>query len=157
MAWARVWRFNGKTVFAAKCATCHSGADFTDSATSRLNNVGTLKPSSGKRLGAALTGLDTPTLRDVWATAPYLHDGSAETVEDAVRAHTTLTLTEADVLSVSALTYNESAALNLVAGQLYPIRIEFYEATGWAVTRLQWKTPGAADYAATPAARLHAN
>ncbi|MEJ8856025.1 PA14 domain-containing protein [Variovorax robiniae] len=252
----------GKNVFAAQCATCHGGADFTDSATGRLNNVGTLKPSSGKRLGAALTGLDTPTLRDVWATAPYLHDGSAETVEDAVRAHTTLTLTEADVLSVSAFvkqigsqelrapnnpgtgtgllgsyfnnttltgtpalvrvesvdfdwgngapgatvnadyysarwtgmieapasgsyqfrtlsddgirvwidgklvidnwtlhgpTYNESAALNLVAGQLYSIKIEFYEATGWAVTRLQWKTPDAADYAATPAARLYAN
>ena len=42
-------------------------------------NVGTIKPTSGQRLGATLTGIDPPTLRDVWATAPYLHDGSAAT------------------------------------------------------------------------------
>jgi hypothetical protein len=55
-------------------------------------------------LGAALTGLDTPTLRDVWATAPYLHDGSAATVEAAVQAHTTLSpaLTATELAQVSA-------------------------------------------------------
>ena len=26
-----------------------------------------------------------PTLRDAWLTAPYLHDGSAATLADAVR------------------------------------------------------------------------
>ena len=93
---------SGKNVFAARCASCHSGVDFSDSVTGRLNNVGTLKASSGKRLGGGLTGIDTPTLRDVWATAPYLHDGSAATVEDAVRAHNGFTLTETDVASVSA-------------------------------------------------------
>ena len=76
----------GRTVFAAQCATCHGGNDFTDSATGVLRNVGTIKPSSGSRLGAALTGIDTPTLRDAWASTPYLHDGSAATIEDAVRA-----------------------------------------------------------------------
>ena len=56
-----------------------------------LDNVGTIKqPSSGQRLGATLTGIDPPTLRDVWATAPYLHDGSAATLADAVRAHTSI-------------------------------------------------------------------
>ena len=34
-----------------------------------------------------MPGIDVPTLRDVWATAPYLHDGSARTLADAVRAH----------------------------------------------------------------------
>ncbi|MEJ8850278.1 PA14 domain-containing protein [Variovorax rhizosphaerae] len=92
----------GKTLFAAQCATCHGGPDFTNSATHRLDNVGTLKAGSGKRLGAPLTGLDVPTLREAWATAPYLHDGSAATVEDAVRAHTGLRLPDADVLAVSA-------------------------------------------------------
>ncbi|MEJ8856026.1 discoidin domain-containing protein [Variovorax robiniae] len=93
---------NGKTVFAAQCVACHGGPDFTNSATNRLDNIGTLKPSSGKRLGAPLTGLDIPTLRDAWATAPYLHDGSAATLEEAVRAHTNLSLTDEDVLAVSA-------------------------------------------------------
>jgi cytochrome c peroxidase len=91
----------GRSVFAAHCVSCHGGNDFTDSAAGVLRNVGTLKPSSGKRLNATLTGLDTPTLRDVWATAPYLHDGSAATVDDAVRAHTGLTLTASDLSNVS--------------------------------------------------------
>src|SRR5262249_20223176 len=60
-----------------QCFTCHGGADFTDSAYGLLHDVGTLKPSSGKRLGGPLTGIDTPTLRGIAYTAPYLHDGSA--------------------------------------------------------------------------------
>jgi cytochrome c peroxidase len=39
---------------------------------------------------APLDGIDTPTLRDVWASAPYLHDGSATTVEEAIARHTTV-------------------------------------------------------------------
>jgi len=69
------------------CATCHAGAAFTGSGTATLIDIGTLKPASGQRLGANLTGIDVPTLRDLWATAPYLHDGSAPTLNDAVRAH----------------------------------------------------------------------
>jgi YVTN family beta-propeller protein len=68
------------------CSTCHAGADFTDSATGALHDVGTLKPSSGRRLGAPLTGLDTPTLVGLWETAPYLHDGSAPTLADVLTA-----------------------------------------------------------------------
>ncbi len=92
---------SGRTVFAAQCATCHGGNDFTDSASGALRNIGTVKPASGNRLGAALTGIDTPTLRDAWASAPYLHDSSAATIEDAVRAHNTFSLSSADVTSVS--------------------------------------------------------
>jgi hypothetical protein len=66
------------------CATCHAGPDLTDSASGALHDVGTLKPSSGQRLGGALTGLDTPTLLGVWETAPYLHDGSAATLRDVL-------------------------------------------------------------------------
>ena len=29
-----------------------------------------------------LPGIDTPALHGVWATAPYLHDGSAPTLRD---------------------------------------------------------------------------
>lgn len=79
----------GRAVFAgAGCASCHGGAAFTASGdATRLKNIGTLQASSGQRLGGALAGIDVPTLRDVWATAPYLHNGSAPTLEAAVRAH----------------------------------------------------------------------
>lgn len=78
---------------AQNCARCHSGLPFTASAdATQLKNVGTLKPSSGKRLGGALPGIDVPTLRDVWATGPFLHDGSAPTLADAVKAHNGTTL-----------------------------------------------------------------
>ena len=81
----------GSGVYQAyQCATCHGGVGFTDSVVSKdtLHDVGTLKPSSGARLGGPLTGLDTPTLRGAWATGPYLHDGRAATLTDAVKAHT---------------------------------------------------------------------
>ena len=29
-------------------------------------------------------GIDTPTLRGVWSTPPYLHDGSAATLRDVL-------------------------------------------------------------------------
>ena len=92
----------GRTLFAAQCASCHSGNAFSDSASNVLHSVGTVKPSSGGRLGGMLTGLDTPTLRDAWATAPYLHDGSAATLEDAIRAHSTLNVPAGDVAALAA-------------------------------------------------------
>jgi cytochrome c peroxidase len=92
----------GRNVFIANnCAGCHSGVAFTRSGTDNPANVGTVKPSSGQRLYAALSGIDVPTLRDVWATAPYLHDGSATTLEAAVRAHTSLQISDADVTRVA--------------------------------------------------------
>ncbi len=91
----------GRTVFAAQCSSCHGGTDFTDSAAGTLRNVGTIKPSSGTRLGTALTGIDSPTLRDAWATAPYLHDGSAPTLQAAISAHNTFTLNATDLANVS--------------------------------------------------------
>lgn len=73
----------GREVFTrAGCPVCHSGADFTDSANGVLHDVGTLLPTSGNRLGQPLNGLDTPTLKGVWQSAPYLHDGRAATLEE---------------------------------------------------------------------------
>ncbi|MFT3953507.1 MAG: PA14 domain-containing protein [Piscinibacter sp.] len=93
----------GKAIFAARnCASCHAGSNFSGSGNGTLVNIGTIKPASGQRLGAALTGLDVPTLRDVWATAPYLHDGSAATLEAAVRAHSGVTITDADLVKLTA-------------------------------------------------------
>jgi YVTN family beta-propeller protein len=94
----------GKATFtSAGCATCHGGAPFTISATAaEMKNVGTIQASSGNRLGAALTGIDVPTLRDVWATAPYLHNGSAPTIGAAVQAHSGVTLSATDLVNVVA-------------------------------------------------------
>jgi large repetitive protein len=90
---------NGKGLFQdLNCASCHGGSAFSiSSLTPLLKDVGTIKASSGQRLGAALTGLDVPTLRDVWSSAPYLHDGSATTLVDAISAHKTMSLTTADL------------------------------------------------------------
>ncbi len=93
----------GKTVFNNHgCATCHSAAAFTRSGIDNPANIGTLKPSSGQRLFGALNGIDVPTLRDVWATAPYLHDGSAPTLGTAVRAHTSVVVSDLDLDRVVA-------------------------------------------------------
>jgi large repetitive protein len=62
--------------------------------------IGTIKPTSGTRLNAPLTGIDIPTLRDVFDTAPYLHDGSAATLADAVRAHAGTTIAAADMANL---------------------------------------------------------
>ncbi len=77
---------------AAGCTQCHPAPDYTDSAwlgpgVPLLHDVGTLTPDSGQRLGGPLDGLDTPTLRGLFATAPYLHDGSAPTVRALLEAN----------------------------------------------------------------------
>lgn len=72
----------GRVIFiSAGCASCHGGPQFTDSPTGLRHQVGTLSHASGQRLGGPLLGLDTPTLRGLWLTAPYLHDGSAPTLD----------------------------------------------------------------------------
>jgi len=93
----------GRAVFIAQnCASCHSGTQLTNSALNVFADIGTIKATTGRRLGAALTGLDVPTLRGLWATAPYLHDGSAATIADAVTAHRTVTLNATDLTNLVA-------------------------------------------------------
>lgn len=93
----------GKSVFEARgCASCHAGTAFTVSGAANLKDIGTINADSGKRLGATLAGIDVPTLRDAWATAPYLHRGSAATLGDAIRAHAGVTITDADLSTLVA-------------------------------------------------------
>lgn len=78
----------GRALFespALGCTDCHAGPRLTDSqwigpGMPLLHDVGTLGPGSGQRLGAPLTGLDTPSLHGLWRSPPYLHDGSAATL-----------------------------------------------------------------------------
>jgi cytochrome c peroxidase len=96
----------GQALFTSKnCIACHTPAtQYTNSVGGSLQDVGTLKASSGKRLGAVLTGLDVPTLKGAWNTGPWLHDGSAPTVEAAISAHTklNLNLTAAELANLAA-------------------------------------------------------
>lgn len=84
------------------CSSCHDGPNFTDSGSANLHDIGTLKTSSGNRLGGTLIGIDTPTLRGLWSTAPYLHDGSALTLSDAVLAHDNVSLTAVELNQLAA-------------------------------------------------------
>ena len=58
------------------CIACHSGPDFTNG---KSYDLGT---GRGSERGQKY---DVPTLREVWRTAPYLHDGRAPTLEAAIR------------------------------------------------------------------------
>jgi YVTN family beta-propeller protein len=66
--------FRGK----ARCAACHHGAALDDA---RAHDVGTRGP------GDTTARFDTPALRGVARTAPYLHDGRAATLEAVFTAH----------------------------------------------------------------------
>ncbi|HEV7914217.1 MAG TPA: PA14 domain-containing protein [Albitalea sp.] len=250
----------GKALFASlNCASCHSGTAFSGSGDNTLSAIGTVKPASGKRLWGPLAGIDVPTLRDVWASAPYLHDGSAATLEAAVRAHNGVSVGDADLAKLvsflreiggdeapavasasngtglsgayfnnitvtgspvlartEAVDFNwgtaapgtgvgvdnfsvrwsgsvrapstgtyrfqtesddgirlwvngvplinnwtdhspsvdTSAGINLVAGQSYDVRLEYYERGGGAVARLSWQMPGELAFVPVPASRL---
>jgi cytochrome c peroxidase len=78
--------FTGK----AGCANCHSGWAFTDSA---FYDIGLPGSDRGRgavlRLPAANFAFKTPTLRELTHSAPYMHDGSVKTLEDAVRHYET--------------------------------------------------------------------
>ena len=66
----------GKKVFEqSRCDSCHSGQLYTDM---KSYNVGTGK---GFEKDAKF---DTPTLIELWRTAPYLHDGRAATFEEVL-------------------------------------------------------------------------
>lgn len=93
--------FAGQKVFQdLGCQSCHQGKAFTDGA---LHNVGTLREYSGSRLGRELPGIITPTLLGIFKTAPYLHDGSAATLEDV------FTIMGGDVLQAEEASLNGDA------------------------------------------------
>ncbi|WP_455430781.1 beta-propeller fold lactonase family protein [Peribacillus butanolivorans] len=118
----------GRELFEGKagCIACHAGTQFTDSVraidanghlttsnTNFLHNIGTTNPLDKKSKGDARAGFtnprdtlhfDVPTLRGVWATAPYLHDGSAKTIEEVIkriRYEGKPTFTDGEILKIA--------------------------------------------------------
>ena len=93
--------FNGQ----AKCATCHTGDNFTD-ANDRLHLPSEVvsepepngAPSYASR--SATKMYRTAPLKGLWQHAPYFHNGSAATLEDVVKTYNTrdsLGLSSADI------------------------------------------------------------
>ena len=80
----------GKALFARHCATCHSGANFSDGRFHAIEDrVTPSDPGLAEISGRAEDRgrFRTPGLRNTGLTAPYLHDGSAATMEEAIRRH----------------------------------------------------------------------
>lgn len=91
----------GREIFRSQnCASCHSGEHFTDSPGGKSHDIGTIKGSSGSRLSQLLEKIDTPTLRGLWHGAPFLHDGSAATLEEAIAAHNNITLNPSEMIQL---------------------------------------------------------
>ncbi len=66
----------GETLFAARgCTGCHSGEYFTDQ---QRHDIGS---GIGSNAGVAF---DTPSLRELWRSGPYLHDGRIDSVRGVV-------------------------------------------------------------------------
>ena len=86
----------GRKIFdKADCASCHTGPLHTDL---KKHDVGTGKDLDKNRR------FDTPTLIEIWRTAPYLYDGRAPTIEEMLTTYNpgdkhgvTSNLTEAEV------------------------------------------------------------
>lgn len=67
----------GKKVFdKLKCGECHGGIYYTDLKMHRIGEDVEFEK-----------GWDTPTLREVWRTAPYLFDGRAATMQEVFEVH----------------------------------------------------------------------
>ena len=68
----------GRKIFMSartQCASCHPPGLYTDL---KSYDVGTRAPTD------SVSEFDTPTLIEIWRTAPYLHDGSAATLLDVL-------------------------------------------------------------------------
>ena len=95
-----------------KCASCHAAPLFTDAAAADpVAAFHAIGPADGRDRGLAeVTGkpgdagrFRTPSLRNVALSPPYLHDGSARTLSDAIRRHEAAAgLGDADMASLIA-------------------------------------------------------
>jgi cytochrome c peroxidase len=99
----------------AKCAKCHRGFNFTDE---EFHNTGVGLYDPDPDLGRyGITNSDedkgafkTPTLRDLTRSAPYMHNGSLETLEEVIQF------------------YNEGGIKNpYLANELKPLRLTVQE------------------------------
>lgn len=82
-------QLRGKEIFnspAAACSTCHPGGSGSDG---KLHDAGTINSQekllhSMSSLGADWMQFNTPSLKGVYASAPYFHNGGATTLMDVL-------------------------------------------------------------------------
>lgn len=112
-----------RSAFRAQCYSCHEGhlqnlgGGFHDN---QSYDVGTISDRSGKSAGQPLVAIRTAPLEGLAETAPYLHDGSAKTLEEVFQKglHADLTLPEDRegffnyLLIMEAATYVSGSAYN---------------------------------------------
>lgn len=107
------------------CASCHDPADhFVDR---RRHDVGTVQGAEPHSRDRAL---DTPTLLSVAHTPPYLHDGSAATLEDAVahfNDHYTLELSEAELADLTAYVRTVGSGTEAFEDSVFTLEAELEE------------------------------
>ena len=77
----------GKEIFEEKCATCHSGALFTNQKFMN-NGLDSVFMDVGRELISAMESdlgkFKVPSLRNIMLTRPYMHDGRFDTIEDVL-------------------------------------------------------------------------
>src|SRR5262249_35326878 len=75
----------GEGIFRGKggCVACHFGPLFTDNLL-HITGVPKLPGDTDPGSAALLGGFNTPALRDIRNTAPYMHNGTIPTLHDVV-------------------------------------------------------------------------
>jgi hypothetical protein len=133
-------------------ATYYDNMNFTGATVSRVDPVVDFNWGSG----SPAAGIGANTFSARWTGRVRAVEGGTYTFraysDDGVR----LWVNGQQVINNwtnHAPTYN-TGTITLAAGQTYDIRLEYYENTGGAVMRLQWRRPGQTGYAAIPQANL---
>lgn len=75
--WAR-----GKALFEQRCSRCHQPPAYTTGAVVEVGLLGTDRARASAVLPNSTEGYKIPSLLRLRRTAPYLHDGSVETLDD---------------------------------------------------------------------------
>jgi len=85
----------GKVLFEANCASCHPAPLFTDQKKHPSAAIDTAFSWDTREF-------DTPTLIEIWRTAPYFYNGQFKTLREAVAASVKTSLTAAQIDDLTA-------------------------------------------------------
>jgi cytochrome c peroxidase len=104
------------------CAVCHSAPNFTDNGFHNLGlaSYGKENPDLGRYTQRPLKlmkgAFKTPTIRDITLSAPYFHDGSANTLDEVVEHYAKGGVVKGNLSpNMKALNLTEQEKLDLVA------------------------------------------
>jgi cytochrome c peroxidase len=104
------------------CAVCHSAPNFTDNGFHNLGlaSYGNENPDLGRYTQRPLKlmkgAFKTPTIRDITLSAPYFHDGSANTLDEVVEHYAKGGVVKGNLSpNMKALNLTEQEKLDLVA------------------------------------------